>query len=373
MVQQSFWLLLVVIHSGISVLPAYSKFSLQIIQPNHYGTEQIYLLAAELSLGINHPLQPNSGLTPQQPVQQSFGDMLSAFVSDGEIHSFSTVPQLNSSSLFSPLPNSFLTSSSQDILTGNSSDAPLVHSDVEPLNLKFTQSFNKSRTSTEVTLSAAVKIAAEQLEAFLADPAFTARMQQAFEGTWDVEAGRAALSQLLNSDITTPSPLRLEILPTASSAETIVQGAFAAQANTIYLFEDFLSHHIGNPQAVAAVLLEEIGHYLDTRLNSIDSAGDEGAIFAALVQTGVIDEAALQVLQAEEDAGLLHLNGQTIDIEQSAVPLRLERQLGQQGDTIISDRDFDGDGKTDLTAWNSSTSTFVVRTSSSNWNSAIVQ
>lgn len=39
MVQQSFWLLLVVIHSGISVLPAYSKFSLQIIQPNHYGTD----------------------------------------------------------------------------------------------------------------------------------------------------------------------------------------------------------------------------------------------------------------------------------------------------------------------------------------------
>ncbi|QYO62715.1 hypothetical protein [Leptolyngbya sp. 7M] len=244
---------------------------------------QIHWLASELLLGNKHPLQPNSGLTLQQPVQLSVGDLFSAIVPSGVVSPFSVVPQLNSLDLSSTVSDR-ASPSPQDILTGHPFDAPLVYSDVESLNLKFTQPFNKPCTSTEETLSAAVTIAAEQLEAFLADPAFTTKMQQAFGGTGNVEAGRAALSQLLNSDMTTPSPLRLEILPTASSAETIVQGAFSAETNTIYLFEDFLSRHIDNPQAVAAVLLEEIGHSLDAQLNSTDTPGDEGAIFAALVQ-----------------------------------------------------------------------------------------
>ncbi len=32
------------------------------------------------------------------------------------------------------------------------------------------------------------------------------------------------------------------------------------------------------------VLKEEIGHYVDAQINQVDSAGDEGAIFAELVE-----------------------------------------------------------------------------------------
>ncbi|XPM53908.2 MAG: FG-GAP repeat domain-containing protein [Leptolyngbya sp. IPPAS B-1204] len=148
---------------------------------------------------------------------------------------------------------------------------------------------------------------------------------------------------------------------------------FQPRLKTIYLFEDFLSGQIDHPQAVAAVLLEEIGHYLDAQLNPTDTPGDEGAMFAALVQNQAVNESALQILQAEDDAGLLHLNGQILEIEQSAVPLRLERQLGQQGDTIISERDFDGDRKTDMAVWNPATGNFSIRTSSSNWNTVITR
>ncbi|XQQ07898.1 MAG: hypothetical protein EDM05_62695 [Leptolyngbya sp. IPPAS B-1204] len=224
----------------------------------------IHWLAAERLLGNNHPLQFNSEPTQQQPVQPSLGDLPSAVVPSGVVSLFSVVPQLNSLDWSGPvLDPASLSSSAQDILTGRPSDAPLVHSDVASLNLNFTQPFNKPGSSTEETLSAAVKMAAQQLEAFLAAPAFSVKLQQAFGGPWTVEAGRAALSQLLSSNITTHAPLGLEILPTASSAETSVQGAFSAETKTIYLFKDFLSGQIDHPQAVAAVLLEEIGHYLD--------------------------------------------------------------------------------------------------------------
>jgi hypothetical protein len=56
-----------------------------------------------------------------------------------------------------------------------------------------------------------------------------------------------------------------------------------------------------NPAAVADVLLEEIGHSVDARLNVTDSPGDEGAIFAAVVQGKELSEGELQGLKSEDD------------------------------------------------------------------------
>ncbi|MFM6222949.1 MAG: hypothetical protein ACKPDM_21830, partial [Dolichospermum sp.] len=50
----------------------------------------------------------------------------------------------------------------------------------------------------------------------------------------------------------------------------------------IYLSANFLA--TSTAEAISAVLLEEIGHYVDAQINQVDSAGDEGAIFAELVQ-----------------------------------------------------------------------------------------
>ncbi|NJN85619.1 MAG: calcium-binding protein [Leptolyngbyaceae cyanobacterium SL_7_1] len=81
------------------------------------------------------------------------------------------------------------------------------------------------------------------------------------------------------------------------------KAAYAASLDTIVLSEEFLAAHQDNPVAIATVLLEEFGHAIDARINSTDALGDEGAIFARVVQ-GAIDAATLRELWAETDQAI---------------------------------------------------------------------
>ena len=56
---------------------------------------------------------------------------------------------------------------------------------------------------------------------------------------------------------------------------------------------------------------------MDAQIHRVDSAGDEGAIFAELVQGNSLDVATLQVLKAEDDSGIINLNGEVITVEQN--------------------------------------------------------
>ncbi len=93
-------------------------------------------------------------------------------------------------------------------------------------------------------------------------------------------------------------------------------GAYAIANNRIYLSYEFLSQNQGNLGAIVALLLEEYGHYVDGLLNSTDAPGDEGAIFAALVMGESLSEEALAYLKAEDDAGVVIINGEIITVEQ---------------------------------------------------------
>ena len=91
-------------------------------------------------------------------------------------------------------------------------------------------------------------------------------------------------------------------------------GAYATSTNTIYVSDIFWK--IASPTSLKALLLEEIGHYVDARINRKDSAGDEGAIFAALVQGETLDANTLKTLKAENDHGTITVNGQVIQVEE---------------------------------------------------------
>ena len=91
-------------------------------------------------------------------------------------------------------------------------------------------------------------------------------------------------------------------------------GAYASSNNKIYLSDTFVA--TATAEAISAVLLEEIGHFIDGHINLSDSAGDEGAIFAALVQGNSLDTTTLQALKAEDDHATITVNGQNIQVEQ---------------------------------------------------------
>lgn len=93
-------------------------------------------------------------------------------------------------------------------------------------------------------------------------------------------------------------------------------GAYSAQKNKIYLNERFLEENADNPQAVATLLIEEIGHFIDAQINTVDSAGDEGDIFAKLVLGEEISTETLAALKAEDDTKTIVLDGEEIAIKQ---------------------------------------------------------
>lgn len=92
-------------------------------------------------------------------------------------------------------------------------------------------------------------------------------------------------------------------------------GAYSAATNRIYLSQEYITQNTSNPQVITDVLLEEVGHFVDSQINVSDSPGDEGAIFANLVQGVELDEQELQALKAEDDTSEIILDGQIISIE----------------------------------------------------------
>jgi len=105
----------------------------------------------------------------------------------------------------------------------------------------------------------------EQLAQFVAQPDFAERVALAFGEGADPEQAATLVESLIeqlpavNGDGSS-SPLSPE-LPTieiVSGTELGSRGAFAAETNTIYLSQEFLSQSVENPEVVAEVLLEEL-------------------------------------------------------------------------------------------------------------------
>ena len=130
---------------------------------------------------------------------------------------------------------------------------------------------------------------------------------------------------------------QIEILD--SSILGSANGAYASSENRIYLSNTFVAS--ASLAAISGVLLEEIGHFVDAKINQTDSAGDEGAIFAALVQGQNLDVETLRILKAEDDHSIITLNNQQIDIEQANTTLSFP---GVSGGSVTW-ADYNGDGK----------------------------
>ena len=108
-------------------------------------------------------------------------------------------------------------------------------------------------------------------------------------------------------------------------------GAYAKDNNTIYSGE-FLGANKDNIEAVTGVLVEEVGHSLDSQINVQDAAGDEGDIFSRLVRGQSISPGELVSLQVEDDHDFLVVDGLSVGIEKN--------------DSLSTD--VDGDGKADI-------------------------
>lgn len=108
---------------------------------------------------------------------------------------------------------------------------------------------------------------------------------------------------------------RNDYFNTSFSQFNSAYAAYAKATNTIYLSEAFLARNFKNEASVVQILIEEIGHALDTLLNETDTPGDEGRIFAALVLGETFSNQELRYYRMENDLTTTHMEGQYLQVE----------------------------------------------------------
>ena len=121
-----------------------------------------------------------------------------------------------------------------------------------------------------------------------------------------------------------------EIQVLAAGAMNGARGAYSTERNTIYLADSLLA---GDPLTgdLSGVLLEEIGHYMDTLLNpGGDTPSDEGELLRHVVLGHDLDHADWLRIQSEDDRGSITVDGQNILVEQDN-SLGSARNIGTLG------------------------------------------
>lgn len=90
-------------------------------------------------------------------------------------------------------------------------------------------------------------------------------------------------------------------------------GAFSTDTNKIYISQEFIERN--GYQSISNLILEEYGHYIDSRINSSDAPGDEGNIFSRLVRGETLSSDRLHDLRQEDDHFSTTIDGQVIALE----------------------------------------------------------
>jgi surface antigen len=171
--------------------------------------------------------------------------------------------------------------------------------------------------SNHPILEQALQSAQNNLKGLAKDADFNAKMNLAFGHDWNAEVFGNLVQEFAKGNFSQLPAI--EILP--SAAINGANGAFASVTNTIYLAKEFVEQNTGNPGAITSVLLEEIGHYIDSKVNVVDAAGDEGDIFARVVQGQTISAGELLELKGEDDTAIVTIGGKDISIEKSQIAM----------------------------------------------------
>ena len=154
-------------------------------------------------------------------------------------------------------------------------------------------------------LDEAEAIAVENLISFQESDDYFEDLKIAFGEEVDLDSANSLISSLISGEV----DIEIE---TIIDNPVLTTGAFSFEANSIYFSEDFLYQHLSNPETVSKILLEEWGHYLDSAINSEDSIGDEGEIFANLVKGFSFD---ITDLKSDDDTAFLTIDDNSLAVE----------------------------------------------------------
>ena len=184
------------------------------------------------------------------------------------------------------------------------------------LNSSFQDSFlagSQSQSSSSSTFSWQQTEVEAVLERFAKSRKFFQIFRTAFGNSFSGEKAQNFRRQWLEGNFLHLPEIQIRTVDELNGALS----AFSAETNTIYLSQDYIGHNSVKRDALTGILLEELGHFVDSEINASDALGDEGAIFAALLQGVNLSKATLQTLKAEDDSATIFMDGRSIPVEQS--------------------------------------------------------
>lgn len=151
------------------------------------------------------------------------------------------------------------------------------------------------------------------LGSFLEKNDFVTRLHSAFGNEIDLEKAIALIDGWANNDYSDLPKIEIRDSVDINGAN----GAYSSANNTIYLSREFITHNPNSISDISHVVLEELGHAIDSQVNFQDAPGDEGAIFASLVdENPLLEQSDLNLLRLEDDTTTTVINGQTLSLEQ---------------------------------------------------------
>jgi hypothetical protein len=196
----------------------------------------------------------------------------------------------------------------------------------------------------------ALTLVEDKLTEFIASPTLATDLQTVFGQSTDIELARTLIDALPVSDE----------LPqiTLVSAELMngAVGGFDSLTGTVYLADSLIdpnsvitSDTEPSPHLVN-VIIEELGHWLDSQLNQVDTPGDEGEWLAALVQGDGLSASEIARLRSETDQVVVTLEDQTVILEASGPSFTKDTSIYLPGVyySSVAWADYNGDGEQDL-------------------------
>ncbi|MBX2881085.1 MAG: hypothetical protein KTR32_14170 [Granulosicoccus sp.] len=135
---------------------------------------------------------------------------------------------------------------------------------------------------------------------------FNDLLQISFGQVSNVGAANEVRTAILNGDM--QSMPRIELVDSAELQGAL--GAYSDATDTIFLDREIVGTELGQQ-----TLLEELGHAIDSRINSVDSEGDEGELFRLNVQGDAVSSSELRRIRAENDTGSLMIDGRSVAVE----------------------------------------------------------
>lgn len=93
--------------------------------------------------------------------------------------------------------------------------------------------------------------------------------------------------------------------------------AYAPERALILINREWLENALD--EQVFAVFSEQLGHHLDVLFNPVDTPGDEGERFLECLRAGASCPDTLSPFREEELRGVVHLDGETIAVEEAGV------------------------------------------------------